>query len=84
MEEATSSEIFCLFLLTGATQVVPFLFQGPLCHACVHVGFNEEGTEQVFKIPCFLVSLIFADSALLSIFRVNCVHSRDISYFSNI
>ena len=47
MEEATSSEIFYLFLLTGAMQVVPFLVQGPLCHACVHVGCNEEGTEQV-------------------------------------
>ena len=42
MEEATSSEIFCLFLSTGATQV-----QGPVCHACVHVGFNDEEAEQV-------------------------------------
>ena len=38
---------FCFFLLTGATQVVPLLVQGPLCHACVHVGYNEEGAEQV-------------------------------------
>ena len=47
MEEATSSEIFCLFLLTGATQVVPLLVQGHLCHAFVHVGCNDEGAEQV-------------------------------------
>ena len=47
MEEATSSEIFCLFLLTGATQVVPILVQGPVCHAFVPLDFNEEGAEQV-------------------------------------
>ena len=47
--QATSSEIFCLFLLTGVPQVVLLLVQGPVCHACVHVGFNEEGAEQVVK-----------------------------------
>ena len=49
LEQATSSEIFCLFLLTYVPQVVLLLVQGLVCHAFAQVGFNEEGAEQVVK-----------------------------------
>ena len=65
LEQATSSEIFCLFLLTYVPQVVLLLVQGLVCHAFAQVGFNEEGAEQVVK-----VSLLFQKGNFQRLVRI--------------